>query len=362
MKKMLTVFLVMAIAITSSFANGSNESSATSGKSEIKVGALIRNQNEQFVKDYADNLRILADKAGIELNLQDAMGDQAKQLDQLNMLITRGYKYFVIIPVDTSATEQMSMKINEVGGGAAYSNIQPSVNALKVGKTFFYASSPEVVAGQFQANILDEYFKANSSMNPSKVLNLLFIEGRLGHPAQISREAGFVEQAKALGYSVNFIAKDTANWTPDMAQEKMDTWIAAHEGKFNAVIAQNDGMALGAVESLITHGLAKEDPKTGTILSVPVIGIDGTADGLKSMESNKLYGTVLQDSIGQSTTAFELVAAMAQGKEAYGMVANGISPATKVIDEVPANDAAIIGQCYLVPFKPITKANYKDFM
>jgi ABC-type sugar transport system substrate-binding protein len=161
---------------------------------------------------------------------------------------------------------------------------------------------------------------------------------------------------------VNFIAKDTANWTPDMSQEKMDTWIAAHDGKFNAVIAQNDGMALGAVESLITHGLTKTDSSDGTILSVPVIGIDGTADGLKSMESDKLYGTVLQDSIGQSATAFALVAAMAQGKDAYGMTANGIAPSTEVIDEVPANDPAIIGQCYLVPFKPITKANYKDFM
>jgi ABC-type sugar transport system substrate-binding protein len=360
MKKLVAILLVMAIALTSTFAQGSAEGST--GKESVKVGALIRNQNEQFVKDYADNLRVLAEEQGVELNLQDAMGDQAKQLDQLNTLITRGYKYFVIIPVDTSATEQMAKQIKEIGGGAAFSNIQPSVAALKVGKTFFYASSPEVVAGQFQANILDDYFKANSAKNPDKVLNLLYIEGRLGNPAQISREVGFIDQAKALGYTVNFIAKDTANWTPDMSQEKMDTWIAAHNGKFNAVIAQNDGMALGAVESLITHGLVKDTKEDGTVLSVPVIGIDGTADGLKSMDSDKLYGTVLQDSIGQSATAFALVSAMAQGKDAYGMTANGIAPATKVIDEVPANDPAIIGQCYLVPFKPITKDNYKDFM
>ena len=48
---------------------------------------------------------------------------------------------------------------------------------------------------------------------------------------------------------VEVIAKDTANWKPDEAQQKMDAWLSAFKGKFNIVIANNDGMALGAVES-----------------------------------------------------------------------------------------------------------------
>lgn len=356
-KKLLAILIVVAMVIPAIFAQGQGES-----KDMVKVGALIRNLNEQFVKDYADNVRALAAEAGIDLDLQDAQSDVARQLDQLNTLITRGYKYFVIIPQDTSATEQMAQQIKAAGGGAAFSNIQPSVDALKVGKTFFYASSPESVAGQYQAQILDEYFTANPEKAPGKVLNLIYIEGQLGHPAQVARESGFIDECKRLGYTVNFVAKDTANWTPDQAQEKMDTWIAAHNGEFNAVIAQNDGMALGAVESLITNGMVKDNSDDGTILTVPVIGIDATADGLNSMKENKLYATVLQDSIGQSSTAFELVLAMAKGENAYGMTSWGIAPSKETIDEVPANDPAIIGQCYLVPFKPVTKANLKDFM
>ncbi|MFA6731848.1 MAG: substrate-binding domain-containing protein, partial [Sphaerochaeta sp.] len=171
-----------------------------------------------------------------------------------------------------------------------------------------------------------------------------------------------IDTLKSLGYTVNFIARDTADWSPDKAQEKMDTWLAAHSGKFNLVVAQNDGMALGAVESLITNGLVDNDPSDGTILTFPVIGIDATADALNSMDQNKLYATVLQDSVGQSSTAFELAYAMATKGTASGMTAWGIAPAKEVISEAPANDAAVIAQCYLVPFKPVTKANYKDLM
>ena len=358
-KRMLVVLLILAVVCGTVFAQGGKEASSSG---TIKMGALIRNLNEQFVKDYAENLKKLAAQNGVELNLQDAQGNVATQLDQLNTLLTQGYKYFVIIPQDTSATEQMAQQIAAVGGGAAFSNIQPSVEALKVGKDFYLASSPEAVAGQYQAQIIDDYFTKYPDKAPGKVLNILYLQGQLGHPAQVNREAGMIDELKARGYTVNFIARDTANWTPDQAQEKMDTWLAAFRGKFNLVVAQNDGMALGAVESLITNGFTKANADDGTILTVPVLGIDATADALNSMDQNKLYATVLQDSVGQSSTAFELMLTMAKNGTANGSVAWGLSPATKVIAEEPATDPAVIGQCYLVPFKPVTKANYKDLM
>ena len=65
---------------------------------------------------------------------------------------------------------------------------------------------------------------------------------------------------------------------------------------------------------------------------------------------------------GQSSTAFELALAMATGKYKPGFKAWGLSPETKAGSEAPANDAAVVGQCYLVPFKAVTKENYKSFM
>jgi methyl-galactoside transport system substrate-binding protein len=352
MKKLVVLALVLAVLAGSAFA-----------APKPVIGALIRNLDEQFVADYAANLKVLAEKAGVELKLLDSRSDQATQLDQLNTLITQGVKFFVIVPNQTEATEQMAKAIKAVGGGAAFSNIQPSVAALKVGKNFFLASSPESVAGTIQSEIIDNYFTKNpGKLGPGKAINALLLLGQLGHPAQKYRTDAVLSGLKAKGYTVNVIAQDTANWKPDEAQQKMDAWIAAYGGKFNVVIANNDGMALGAVESLLTAGYTKADAADGTILKVPVLGVDATQVALKSMEQNKLYATVLQSAKGQSATAFELALAMATGKYKKGFVANGIKPETKAGTEAPANDAAVIGQCYLVPFEAVTLDNYKSYM
>jgi len=172
-----------------------------------------------------------------------------------------------------------------------------------------------------------------------------------------------------FGYKLNVVAEDTANWKPDEAQAKMDAWISAYGGEFDVVIANNDGMALGAVESLITNGYL-DDPSNpsadvdgdGIVLSIPVVGVDATQVAVKSMDEKKLLGTVLQDAVGQATTAFELAVLMATEGSAAGKSAGGIAPLTSPIEEAPANDASIVGQCYLVPFQAVTMDNYKDFM
>ncbi len=359
MKKATMILLFALIAVSLVFAQGAQESQKVE---KIKVGALIRNLNETFVRDYTDNLKVLAEKAGVDLNVQDANSDVDKQLTQLQTLISQGYKYFVIIPQDTSATEQMCELINAVGGAAAFSNIQPSVAALKVGKNFFLASSPEQVAGQYQAEIAIEYFTKYPEKAPNKTINVLYLNGQLGHPAQVNRRAGFVNTLESKGWTVNFVAEDTANWGAEQAQQKMDAWVTAFDGKYNLVVAQNDDMALGAIESLIQNGKVKSDTSDGTRLLVPVLGVDATATGCASIDRKEMYATVLQDAIGQSTTAFEIVLNIAKGNSPDGFVAGGIAPATATIDEEPANDPAIISQCYLVPFKPVTMENYKDYL
>ncbi len=359
MKRIFVLVLALAVLAGAAFA-----------APKIVIGALIRNLDEQFVADYAANLKSLAAAAGVELKLLDSRSDQATQLDQLNTLLTQGVKFFVIVPNQTEATEQMAKLIKEQGGGAAFSNIQPSVAALKVSKNFFLASSPESVAGLIQADIIDQYFKKfPAKLGPGKSINALFLLGQLGHPAQKYRTEAVKAALVAKGYKLNVIAEDTANWKPDEAQQKMDAWIAAYNGKFNIVITNNDGMALGAVESLLTAKYV-DDPKDptkdvdgdGTVLKVPVLGVDATQVALKSMAENKLYATVLQDAVGQASTAFELALAMAKGTYKPGFVSWGLKPETKPGAEAPANDASVIGQCYLVPFKAVTKDNYKSFL
>jgi len=353
MKKIMLMLAVLLAVSSMVFAGGKGDSSG--GKP--KVALMMRNVDEQFLKDYSDNVRKLAAEKGVDLNVQDARSDGATQLTQLQTLLNQGYKYFIIIPCVSELSEQMNKEIQAKGGAAAYSNIQPTTAALKVGKNFFFASSPEFVGGRYQGQLIADYFDKNPDKAPNKAVNMILINGQLGHPAQVNRKAGLLAELRTRGYNVNIIAEDTANWSPDQANEKMNAWIASFRNRFNVVAAQNDGMALGAIQSMIQNGMVKNDTSDGTRLTIPVLGIDATGDAIASMKRNEMLATVLQDAVGQSAAAFDVIYQVATGTYKAGNPAGGTPAATTPIDEAPANDASIIGQCYLVPFVPVDKAS-----
>jgi ABC-type sugar transport system substrate-binding protein len=353
----ITLILVVLLAVSSvAFAKGGGQDA---GSGKVRIALMMRNMDEQFLKDYSDNVKRLAAEKGVDLNVQDARSDGATQLTQVQTLLNQGYKYFVIVPVVSELSEQINREIQAKGGAAAYSNIQPTVASLKVGKNFFFASSPEFVGGSYQGGLIADYFDKNPAKAPGKAVNMLLLDGQLGHPAQINRKAGLLAELKNRGYTVTIIAEDTANWAPDQANEKMNAWIASFRDRFNVVAAQNDGMALGAIQAMIQNGMVKSDTSDGTRLTIPVYGIDATGDAIASMKRNELVATVLQDAVGQSAAAFDVIYQVATGTYKAGNAAGGTPAATTPIDEAPANDAAIIGQCYLVPFVPVDKnSNY----
>ena len=103
-------------------------------------------------------------------------------------------------------------------------------------------------------------------------------------------------------------------------------WITQGR-KFDAVVSNNDEMAIGAAMALKQAGVAN-----GTVL---IAGVDGTPDGVRAVEKGELAVSVFQDAKGQ----------------AYGAV----DTAMKMIKKEP------VDQAVWVPFQMITLSNVNDF-
>ena len=104
------------------------------------------------------------------------------------------------------------------------------------------------------------------------------------------------------------IAEDTAMWDRVKGQEKMAAFLAAHGDKIDCVLANNDDMALGAIEALKAKGFFKDGKY------MPVVGVDATAPALKALEEGTLLGTVLNDAVNQGKATFSLSHVLAQGQ------------------------------------------------
>jgi inositol transport system substrate-binding protein len=248
------------------------------------------------MEDYAATLD------GVELQVEDAQNDVAKQLDQINNFIASGVDAIVVNPVDTSATQAMSDAAAAAGVPLVYVNRQPiNVDALPDNQAF--VASNEVESGTLQTQ---EVCRLLAEQGLTEA-NVYVIMGELSNQAAVQRTQDIkdVMASGTCGVTLNILDEQTSNWRRDEAQNLMTNWLSAGE-EFQAVIANNDESALGAIQALKAGGVAMD--------SVVVAGIDATQDALAAMQAGDLDVTVFQDAAGQGQGALDAALALARGE------------------------------------------------
>src|SRR5581483_4622271 len=123
--------------------------------------------------------------------------------------------------------------------------------------------------------------------------NVAMMHGFMGQAAQIKRDQG-AKEVLAKNPGLNLIAQQTAEWDRAKAMSLMENWIQSYGGKLNAVFAQNDEMAMGALLALA------QSPLKGKVI---VVGVDAIPDALAAVRDGRLDATVFQDGVGQGAAA-----------------------------------------------------------
>lgn len=135
----------------------------------------------------------------------------------------------------------------------------------------------------------------------------MLLKGEPGHPDAEARTTYVVKTLNEKGIKTQQLQLDTAMWDTAQAKDKMDAWLSGpNANKIEVVIANNDAMAMGAVEALKAHN------KT----SIPVFGVDALPEALALVKSGAMAGTVLNDADNQAKATFELAKNLAAGKPA----------------------------------------------
>ncbi|HEX3028494.1 MAG TPA: substrate-binding domain-containing protein, partial [Clostridia bacterium] len=175
--------------------------------------------------------------------------------------------------------------------------------------------------------------------NKDGVIQYVMLKGEPGHQDAELRTKYSVKAIKDSGYKVEKLAEDTAMWDRVKGQEKMAAFLASKGDKIEVVIANNDDMALGAIEALKAGGYFSK----GKIM--PVFGVDATAPALQALSDGTLMGTVLNDAKNQGKATFELSYQLALGN----------TP-----DKSNTGFDIVDGKYVWVPYKKITKDNMSE--
>lgn len=297
MKKILAILLVLVLALGMFTAcGGGAEEEAPAEDTAATIGYASCNMNDTFQTYVADAATAKAEELGYKLDIQDAQEDVVKQQDQVNTMIEQGYKAIVVVPVDTSAMGPITDAVTAAGIPLIYVNRNP-FGTEQPPEGVYYVGSQEVVAGQLQAEYLVKLLGDNVKGGVGILMGILSNEGA------VKRTEGN-ETVLAKYPDLKVLAKEAGDWQSDKGMSLTENWLTAYGDDLKAILANNDNMAIGALQALEAAG--RDD--------VIVMGVDAIPDAVKLVKEGKLDATVLQDAKGQGGTGIEVADKAAKGE------------------------------------------------
>ncbi|WP_420011426.1 substrate-binding domain-containing protein [Tateyamaria sp.] len=209
---------------------------------------------------------------GVDLQMEDAQDDVARQLDQINNFVASGVDAIIVNAVDTNATEAMSQAAASAGIPLVYVNRQPvNMDTLPEGQAF--VASNEIESGTLKAFEICKNLRAEGKSGGATAYMLM---GQLSNQAAVQRSKD-VEDVLGMDMCnfITLIDSQTANWSRDQAQDLMTNWISSGED-FDAVFANNDEMAIGAIQAMKASGISMDAVQVGGVDATPDAGCDAS--------------------------------------------------------------------------------------
>lgn len=279
--------ILLAIAATTMLAGGANAAN-------IGVSMALFDDNFLTVlrNGMIDHAKSLDD---VSLQVEDAQNDVGKQLNQIQNFIASGVDAIIVNPVDTDATPKMSKLAAEAGVPLVYVNRMPADKELP--EKVKFVGSNEVDSGTLEMKEVCRLMGGKG--------DILVMMGELSNQAARQRTQDVhdvIAQPDCNG--IKILDEQTGNWKRTEGTDLMTNWLSAGM-KPDAVVANNDEMAIGAIQALKAAGVPMD--------KVIVAGVDATQDALAAMKAGDLDVTVFQNAAAQGQGAVDTALAVAKG-------------------------------------------------
>lgn len=285
MQHRLYLFFILIFICTGCTNNNAHKYSYT-------IGISYQNLQNEFVLNIQDAVRAEAKKLNVKLIEVEGQGKAENQISQVENFLALDVDAIILNPFDKYGSAPVVSIAKREGKPIVVLN----AIVVNLDQANAYVGSDDTEAGRIAATHICKILNGKG--------NIAIIRGPNGHSAEIQRTSGIMEVLKNYP-GIKVLFDQSANWDRTQGLNLMENWLSTGE-VINAVIAQNDEMALGAYKAIEAAG--KRD-------KIAVIGIDAIKDALKAVKEGKLCATVFQDARGQGATALDIAVKLIQKKK-----------------------------------------------
>jgi D-xylose transport system substrate-binding protein len=348
-KRILTTLyalIIIASMVLTACGGSGGDGGNSGGGDKIKIGLSFSDFATERWKNEEELMRSQLEEKGYEVISAEANHDVKLQNDQIDNMVSQGVQGLIIVAEDGDATVTSVDKAADAGVKViAYDRL------IKTSKIAAYLSFDNVEVGRQQAlGIMDAIDADNWDVDangPARVVQLagsptdnnatLFTKGQT-EILQPYVDSGKIEIVAQQGID---------NWDPANALKVMENILAAESNDIDAVVASNDGTALGALQAMKAQGLA------GT---VPISGQDATADGSNSIVKGELTVSILKDIRNLSPLAVDVMDKLIKGEAVEGMA--NFTLAELTVDDSKTGEVP----CVFLAVQQVNKENVYDLV
>ena len=310
LKRRCAAALAVCLLLTLAACGGKREST-------VRVGVALYRQDDTFITSLSQYLQqaVLEEERArgvkINLNVVDGRGSQTTQNEQVDQFLDKGYDVICVNIVDRTAAAVIIDKAQGAGVPVVFFNREPVEEDLNRWEYAYYVGTRADEAGRIQGGLVLDAWRAGPAAldrNGDGVLQYVMLEGEPGHQDSLLRTEHSVRTLTAAGVSMEKLSNHAADWQRGPAKIRMQRWLEELGEAIEVVFANNDDMALGAIDACVDAGMELEEMPF-------IVGVDATAPALRAVEEGTLRGTVLNDAAGQAEDILALSCALAQGED-----------------------------------------------
>lgn len=318
---------------------GSNNANDSAGIAESKeyegTMTFVVSHKDEYLGSLDQGVKSAANAKGIEIKTVECSDDMDKQIEYVRAADAAGENVVMVVMADDTRADEIIEAAGDMK--VVFVNRIPQDTSL-LDADHVYVGSDEEDSGKMQGEILAEQLKAEGKSE----INYILIKGTEGLIHTVKRSEGVLAALKNAGITTNPVTDPVdCGYDRDKAMEQVGVMIAngMDMSKVDVIIANNDAMALGALEALKENNVDTS--------KIDIVGIDGTNVGLKAIVDGDMVATVYQSAEGQA----------AAGVQAAINLATGADLTANMKYKTAQNNENIIW----VPFEKITTDNVADY-
>lgn len=273
----------------------------------MKIGVTVYDQYDTFVSQLMEEFNTYAtqkeEETGVAINIEvyNASESQATQNNQVETMVQDGCDIICVNLVDRTDPATIIDLAEKNNIPVIFFNRELVEEDLERWDRLYYVGAKAFESGVMEGEIAAEQFlkQPGADKNGDGVCQYVVLEGEAGHQDAIVRTEYSVNTIVSGGIEVEKLGYAIANWNRAQAQTQMTQLISQNGTKIELVLANNDDMALGAIDALKASELSRDEWPI-------VVGIDGTDVGLEAVKNGEMAGTVYNDKEGQAEGMLEL--------------------------------------------------------